>query len=49
MQAGHASFDDDILSHIWENHIRPLDRSDDEEWQRNVIRILQRFGYTVTR
>jgi len=49
MQGGHVSFDDELLRHIWENHIRPLDRTDEEEWQRNVIRILQRFGYTVIR
>jgi hypothetical protein len=49
MQGGHVSFNDDFLPHIWENHIRPLDRTNEEEWQRNVIRILQRFGYTVIR
>ena len=49
MQAGQVSFDDELLRHIWENHIRPLDRTDDEAWQRKVIRILQRFGYTVIR
>jgi Fe-S-cluster containining protein len=49
MQAGHISFDDDLLRHIWENHIRSLDRTDDQEWERNVIRILEKFGYTVIR
>lgn len=49
MQAGQVSFDDEILRHIWESRIRPLDRTDEEEWQRKVARTLQRFGYTVIR
>ncbi len=49
MQAGQVSLDDDLLRHIWENHISSLDRTNDDAWQKNVIRILQRFGYTVIR
>lgn len=49
MHGSSVSFDDGLLRHIWDSRIRDMDSADDEEWQRKVIRILQRFGYTVIR
>lgn len=49
MQARFFSPEDPCLALLWEERIRPLDEEDDEAWDSEVISILSREGYTVTR
>jgi len=49
MQQRHFCPDDPALARIWEEEIRNRDETDDQQWDRSVIRILNREGYTVLR
>jgi hypothetical protein len=39
--------DDTHLNRIWEECIDPLKENDDAVWDKEVVRILTRAGYTV--
>jgi len=38
---------DEFLSRIWDRAISPMEIADPETWDRDVIRILRKAGYTV--
>jgi Fe-S-cluster containining protein len=49
MQARFFSSESPALSLLWEERIRTLDEREDEDWDREVITILSREGYSVIR
>jgi hypothetical protein len=49
MQARFFSADNPSLALLWEERIRTLDEREDEDWDREVIAILSREGYSVIR
>jgi hypothetical protein len=49
MQARFFSPESPALALLWEERIRTLDEREDEDWDREVIAILSREGYSVIR
>ena len=49
MQARFFSPESPALALLWEERIRALEECEDEDWDREVIAILSREGYTVIR
>jgi hypothetical protein len=49
MQARFFSSESPALVLLWEERIRTLDEREDEDWDREVIAILSREGYSVIR
>lgn len=47
MQRRHFCPEEPALALIWEEKVRDIDEPDDQQWDRMVIRILTREGYTV--
>jgi hypothetical protein len=47
MQRRYFCPEEPALALIWEDKVRHIDEPDDQQWDRAVIRILTREGYTV--
>ena len=47
MHQRHLASEDEALTRLFEDRVRPMAESDDAAWDEYVIRLLNEAGYTV--